>query len=149
MHLIDCWRRQIILIVTSIYKGFELKLIIFLTFSYLNYFLWLLTHIFLRLMYLKLYYLYYYSIIWDFLKVEKKCKTIFFLNFQKKNYQKNILIFIPKFENFSLIKDSRWWPKWPRPRASSDAETTQHKVAMDGTKLVLSKWDFSRFSWFF
>ena len=29
-------------------------------------------------MYLKLYYLWYYSIIWNFLKVEKNCKTKFF-----------------------------------------------------------------------
>ena len=45
MHLIGCWRSQIILIVTSICKGFKVKFIVFLAFSYLNYFLWLVTHI--------------------------------------------------------------------------------------------------------
>ena len=39
MHLIGCWLSQIILIVTSICKCFEVKFIVFLAFSYLNYFL--------------------------------------------------------------------------------------------------------------
>ena len=42
MHLISCWCIQIILIVTTIWKGFKVK---FIAFSYLNYFLWLVTHI--------------------------------------------------------------------------------------------------------
>ena len=46
MHLIDYWCPQIILIVTSISKGFEVKFIIFLVFFYMNYFLWLMTHIY-------------------------------------------------------------------------------------------------------
>ena len=39
MHLIGCYRPQIILIVTSLCKGFEVKFIVFLEFSYLNYLL--------------------------------------------------------------------------------------------------------------
>ena len=45
MHLIGCWCLQIILIVTTICKDFKVKFIKFIVFSYLNYLLWLVTHI--------------------------------------------------------------------------------------------------------
>ena len=44
-NLIGCWCSQIILIVISICRSFEVKFIVFLAFFYLNYFLWLVTHI--------------------------------------------------------------------------------------------------------
>ena len=92
MHLIGCWFSQIILIVTSIYKSFEIKFIVFLAFSYLNYFLWLVTHIckthvfkvvlslallnFLRLLRIR---------------GKKKCKTSFFFSFKYINFCPKIL----------------------------------------------------------
>ena len=117
MHLIGCWFSQIILIVTSIYKSFEIKFIVFLAFSYLNYFLWLVTHIckthvFKVVLSLAL----FYSL--KLLKIkEKKCKTSFFFFFF---FFLNISNFAPEFDGLSLtlVGGPRRWPKWPRPRAN-------------------------------
>ena len=56
MHLIVCWSAPIIFIVTSNHKSYVVKFIVFLTFSYLNY-LWLVTHLFVRPIYLILSYI--------------------------------------------------------------------------------------------
>ena len=116
MHLIGCWRSQIILIATSICKGFEVKFLVFLVFSYHNYSLWLVTYIFVKPIYLKLYCLYHYSIF-----VEKNVILIFFLYLQKKNIK-----FYTKIRSLSLVGGSRWWPKWPRPRAGPEQEDVRH-----------------------
>ena len=57
MHSIVCWNSLIIFIVTSNYKSYVVKFIVFLTFSYLNY-LWLVIRLFVKPIYLNLTYLY-------------------------------------------------------------------------------------------
>ena len=57
MHSIVYWSPPIIFIVTSNYKNYVVKFIIFLTFFYLNY-LWLVTRLFVEPIYLNLTYLY-------------------------------------------------------------------------------------------
>ena len=55
MHLLDCCSPSIIFsIVTSICKCYVVKFIVFQVFSCLNYFLWLVTHLLVRAIYLNL-----------------------------------------------------------------------------------------------
>ena len=70
MHLISCWNPQIIYIITSIYKNYAVKFIVFIAYSYSNYFIISDTSI-CKTMYLNLSYLYHYSNLWAFLNISK------------------------------------------------------------------------------
>ena len=50
------------------------------------------------------------------LKSTKKKKKKIYIS-KKIFFQKNILIFTPKFGGLSLVGGPRRWPKWLRPRA--------------------------------
>ena len=51
VHLLGYWSLIIIFIITSVYKDYEVKCIVFLAFYYMKYLLWLMTHLFVRPMY--------------------------------------------------------------------------------------------------
>ena len=51
IYLLGYWSLPIIFIITSVYKGYVVKFIIFLVFYYMKYLLWLMTHLFVRHMY--------------------------------------------------------------------------------------------------
>ena len=126
MHLIGFWHPQIILIVTSIYKGFEVKFIIFLAFSYQNYLLWLVTHIFVKLVFKIVLSLALLNSL-ELLKSKKKYKTNFFSISPIKNII-YISIVTPKFGSLSLVGGPRRWPKRPRPRAGPECRRGHKKT---------------------
>ena len=51
MHLLGYWSLLIIFIITSVYKDYVVQFIVFLTFYYMKYLLWLMTHLLVRPMY--------------------------------------------------------------------------------------------------
>ena len=77
IYLISCWSILIIFIITSNYKDYIVKYIVFLILSYLNY-LWLVLHLFVRHVFkfaLSIVILKYL----DILNSEKKCELIFLI----------------------------------------------------------------------
>ena len=123
------WRPSIILIVTSICKDFEVKFIVFLAFSYLNYFLWLVIHICNIHVFKVILSLTLLNSL-GLLKSRKKNVKLnfFFLYFQKKKFvNKKISIFARKFACLSLVgSPRRCWPKWPKPRASPGCKQAKY-----------------------
>lgn len=101
MHLLGCWSSPIIFTATSICKCYVVKFILFRTFSYLNYFLWLMTHLFIRFMYLNLYYLltlpFFFFLPSSKWKKNVQLKFFFISNLKKKNH------FLPPHYSLSVL----------------------------------------------